>query len=112
MFFLNHNGRDGAVSTLQSVRMDGADLRDHLRFRRSDDAVVSSDGANVAYVEGARVYVRPLEASPSEKPPIAERGTGPDASSIVSPEGGLFPRWRDAARLAIGALQAAADVRS
>jgi hypothetical protein len=84
---------------LESVRLDGTDRRAHLRFRVSDDAAVSPDGAYVAYVEGAQVYVRPLETTTPPTAPFAERGKDPKASALVSPEGGLFPRWRDARRV-------------
>ena len=99
IFFLNQQPRQGTASTLESVRLDGSDRREHLRFRVSDDAAVSPDGAYVAYVEGARVYVRPLESPAPSAVPIAARADGPAASSLASPESGLFPRWRDARRL-------------
>ena len=99
VFFLDQRPRDRAVSTLESVRMDGSDRREHLRFRLSDDAAVSPDGAYVAYVEGAQVYLRPLEREIPSTVPFANSGPGPDASVLVSSEGGLFPRWRDARRL-------------
>src|SRR5262249_37399413 len=60
----------------------------------ADDAAVSPDGARVAYVEGGLVHVRALEGEvPSPVP------TGAGDVPVVSPEGGLFPRWRDARTL-------------
>jgi Tol biopolymer transport system component len=99
VFFLNQRRRDRAASTLESVRLDGTDRRQHLGFTVSDDVNVSTDGAYAAYVEGAQVYLRPLEKTVPSTLPLAEHGDRPDASVRVSTEGGLFPRWRDARRL-------------
>ena len=96
VYFLNQRRREGAGSTLESVRMDGSDRREHLRFQSSDDVAVSPDAGMVAYVEGGLVHVRALERDPPSTVPTAavEAGQHP-----VSPEGGLFPRWRDARTL-------------
>src|SRR4029453_12802402 len=65
------------------------------RFRVADDAAVSPDAERVAYVEGGLVHVRALEKDPPSPVPTAAS----DAFPPVSPEGGLFPRWRDARTL-------------
>jgi hypothetical protein len=99
VFFLDQRPREAALSTLTSVRLDGTDRREHLRFPVSDDAAVSPDGKFVAYIEGAQVYVRPLEAATASPPPLAERSGLTTMSIRASSEGGLFPRWRDSRRL-------------
>ena len=99
VFFLNQQPRDRAASTLESVRLDGTDRRQHLRFRVSDDAVVSPDGAHVAYVEGAQLYVRPLESTVPSTVPVADAKAPGQKSEAVSTVGGLFPHWRDARRV-------------
>ncbi len=96
VYFLDQRRRGDAASTLESVRLDGSDRREHLRFRSSDDAAVSPDGRWAAYVEGGLVRVRALEAEPPATVPTAA-SAAEDGS--VSPDGGLFPRWRDARRL-------------
>jgi Tol biopolymer transport system component len=96
VYFLDQRPRDGHGSTLESVRFDGSDRREHLRFRASDDAVVSPDGAMVAWVEGGRIHLRALEREPASPVPTAVSTADP---STVSPDGGLFPLWRDARRL-------------
>lgn len=96
VYFLDQRPRDGHASTLESARLDGSDRREHLRFRSSDDAVVSPDGARVAYVEGGMVHVRTLEPEAAPSLPTAVSEADPKR---ISPDGGLFPRWRDARRL-------------
>ena len=95
VYFLDQRRRESAASTLESIRLDGSDRREHLRFRASDDAAVSPDGAMVAYVEGGLIRIRALEREPSTIP----TATGEAGQAIVSPEGGLFPRWHDARTL-------------
>ncbi len=97
VYFLNQRRRERAASTLESVLMAGGDRREHLRFRSSDDAVVSPDGARVAYVEGALIQIKVLGGKvPAAVPGPDSAGT---LSASVSPEGGLFPHWRDSRRL-------------
>jgi Tol biopolymer transport system component len=91
VYFLNQAAQEGAISALESVRLDGSDRRQHMRFRASDDAAVSPDGTMVAYVDGALIRVAPLpDPSTSASPPQPADNAPP----AVSPEGGLFPRWR------------------
>ena len=99
VFYLNQRRREAAASTLESVALDGTDRREHLRFALSDDAVVSPDGAQVAYVAAGQVYVRPLEPAAPSPVPVAEETARPAKAAVVSIDGGLFPRWRDARRL-------------
>jgi hypothetical protein len=96
VYFLDQRPGDGYANTLASVRLDGGDRREHLRFRSSDDAVVSPDAARVAYVEGGSVHVRMLEQEPATPVPTALFEEDPNR---ISPIGGLFPRWRDARTL-------------
>jgi Tol biopolymer transport system component len=98
-FFLNQRPRERAAWTLESVRLDGTDRREHLRFRVSDDVAVSPDAAYAAYVEGGQVYVRSLEKVTPSPVPSADRQDATNPSVRVSSEGGLFPRWRDTRRL-------------
>jgi Tol biopolymer transport system component len=97
VYFLNQRRRERAASTLESVLLDGTDRREHLRFRSTDDATISPDGKSVAYVEGAMIHVERLE--PAASSPIPTAGQAPAGSAAVSPEGGLFPRWRDPRRV-------------
>jgi Tol biopolymer transport system component len=99
VFVLNQRRIEGAQSTLESVRLDGTGRQEHLRFRASDDVAVSPDAAYVAYVEGGQIYVRSLERQIPSPVPVAQRHGNSSASFLVSPEGGLFPRWPDSKRL-------------
>ena len=95
VYFVNQRRRERSPSLLESVRLDGSDRREHIRFRSADDAVVSADGSRVAFVEGALVHVAQLP--PGTTAPATELAIA--KSLMASPEGGLYPRWRSARQL-------------
>jgi Tol biopolymer transport system component len=96
VYFLNRSTQQGAATILESVTLDGSDRRNHAHFRTSDDAAVSPDGTMIAFVHGGQIHLRPLGSGA----PAAEAKPEPaDSVPSISPDGGLFPRWRSAGRL-------------
>lgn len=86
-------GGPGKVD-LVSVRLDGTDKRQHLRFVQSEDAVPSPDGAWVAYVSRDDVYVTAMPRA--GKDPVEIDG---EKSAVpvyrLSTEGGGYVGWAD-----------------
>ncbi len=98
-------GEDGDARTdLRSVRLDGLDKRTHSTLPYADEAVLSPDGNWLAFEEGDNVYLtavppngiggKPLELEREEKPVWT--------ITPLSHEGGNFPRWVTATKLAFG----------
>lgn len=105
VFFAEDRDLDGPGSVaLVSVLPDGTDERVHLLFRYADEVAPSPDGRWVAFQEGDNVYVAPfpLEGAGQGSPHIVEHEGGPLPVRRLTVEGGMFPRWRDAATLEYG----------
>jgi Tol biopolymer transport system component len=90
----------GNSMVLVSHRPDGSDRREHIALPNADEIAPSPDGQWIAFQEGDNVFLAALPWL----------GTGGDAITLdkrrgalpvrqLSLEGGLFPRWRDAATL-------------
>ncbi|HEV8699665.1 MAG TPA: amidohydrolase family protein [Candidatus Polarisedimenticolia bacterium] len=86
-------GGDAKVD-LVSVRLDGTDKKQHLRFVQAEDAVPSPDGAWVAYVSRDDVYVAAMPRA--GKDPV-EIGGEKSAVPVyrLSTEGGGYVGWAD-----------------
>jgi imidazolonepropionase-like amidohydrolase len=96
-------GPGGLSGTLVSVRPDGLDRREHLSFPYADEIVPSPDGRWVAFQESDNVYLTALPAfGTAGKPVRIERARARLPVTKLSREGGLFPRWRDAATIEFG----------
>ncbi|HXV62762.1 MAG TPA: amidohydrolase family protein [Vicinamibacteria bacterium] len=96
-------GNEIPFTLLVSVRPDGTDRREHLKFHFADEIVPSPDGKRVAFQEGDNVYVAAFPYNVSGKLPIEiDKRKGSVPVTQVSLEGGLYPRWLDANQLEYG----------
>lgn len=87
-----------AVPSLDTPRV-------HARFDFADEAVISPDGSQVAFLEGDNVYLSPFPyRQASANPILISKGKGKGKLPVkqLSNTGGLFPNWRDAATLEYG----------
>lgn len=98
------NRESGNLVALVSVKADGTDQRVHLTFPFADEIAPSPDGRWVAFQEGDNVYVTafPVFGVGAADPPHIEKKRGRFAVRALTAEGGMFPRWRDAATLEYG----------
>jgi Tol biopolymer transport system component len=90
-------------TVLVSVKPDGSDRREHIALPNADEIVASPDGKWFAFEEGDNVFVAPLpwQGAGSEVITLNKR-RGSVPVQQASLEGGLFPRWRNAATLEFG----------
>jgi Tol biopolymer transport system component len=85
---------------LVSIRPDGGDRREHMKFPYADEVVVSPDGAHAAFQEGDNVYLTAFPYRGAGKDPIEiDKRKGALPVTQLSREGGLFPRFVDSHRL-------------
>ncbi len=91
---------DVPFTLLVSVRPDGTDRREHLKFPFADEVVASPDGTHVAFQEGDNVYLTAFPYGGAGKDPIEiDKRKGALPVTQLSREGGLFPRFLDSHRL-------------
>jgi Tol biopolymer transport system component/imidazolonepropionase-like amidohydrolase len=84
-------------SVLVSVKLDGTDRRQHLRWARAEEAAVSPDGRWVVYNELHNAYVVPLPQTPGQEPvDVAPDGALPVAQ--LTDAGGEWVGWADEGR--------------
>jgi imidazolonepropionase-like amidohydrolase len=85
---------DPPTTLLQSVKLDGTDLRSHLRFARAQEVAISPDGRHVAFVEDHDAWLTVLPAKPGD--PI-EMGAENPALPLarLSNEGGEWVGFSD-----------------
>ena len=101
-------GPDGRIhfvagGTVVSVAADGTGRREHVRLPPVWEAVVSPDGARVAFVTVGDVFIAPLPPARSpEAVPAISRVGGSLPVTRVTTDGGLFPRWRSKEVLEFG----------
>jgi Tol biopolymer transport system component len=96
-------GREIPFTLLVSVRPDGTDRREHLKFPDADDVVPSPDGKRVAFQEGDNVYVTAFPYGGAGKEPIEiDKRKGAFPVTQVSRLGGLYPRWLDTETIEYG----------
>ena len=89
------------VSVSTTASMDG--VRVHAKFQYTDEAVISPDGSNIAFLSGDNVYVSPFPYNSSANSPIfisKEKGKLPVKQ--LSTTGGLYPNFRDGNTLEFG----------
>lgn len=101
----SEKGEAGEIpfTLLVSIRPDGGDRREHLKFPYADEIVASPDGAHVAFQEGDNVYLVAFPYGGAGKDPIEiDKRKGALPVTQLSREGGLFPRFVDSHRLEYG----------
>ena len=92
-----------AEGTVVSVRVDGADRREHVTLPPTVEAVVSPDGARVAFVTVGDIFVAPIPpARTVDAVPAISRTGGSLPVTRLTQAGGLFPRWRSDSVLEFG----------
>jgi Tol biopolymer transport system component len=98
IFFTEDRKKDRSRRVLVSMRLDGTDKKDHMRFLAGDEAVVSPDGKHVAIIRSDNVHVAVL-------PPFASTlidldfkgGTLPVAK--ITQDGADYVNWLDSKTL-------------
>jgi hypothetical protein len=91
------------VTDLVSVDRNGGDRRVHAVFRNADEVAPSPDGRWLAWEEGDEVFVHPFPQPGADgKPPLLDYEAEGFAGRRLTADGGLSPRWLDAATLGIG----------
>lgn len=86
---------DSVRSVLVSVAADGSDRREVLAFPYADEIVVSPDGRLAAFNEGDNVYWVPIPPlGNATQPIVVAKKNGALPVTIVTAQGGLYPRWR------------------
>jgi Tol biopolymer transport system component/imidazolonepropionase-like amidohydrolase len=92
-----------SVAEFFSVRPDGSDRRLHAKFANATDGELSPDGSHIAYEEGDKIYMAPIPLNATGEQAVSLDKKMPALPvKVVSPEGGLFPHWRDAQTLEYG----------
>jgi Tol biopolymer transport system component/imidazolonepropionase-like amidohydrolase len=80
-----------------SVKLDGTDRRNHLRFKYAEEVVPSPDGRWVAFSELHNAYVAPLPETGTQTVDVElEKGALPVGQ--LSREGGEWMGWADRGR--------------
>ena len=82
-------------AVLVSVKLDGTDRREHLRWAKAEEAVVSPDGRWVAYNEDHNAWVTALPLK-QEAVDVAAEGALPVAQ--LTDAGGEWLGWADGGR--------------
>jgi Tol biopolymer transport system component len=82
---------------LVSVQLDGTDRREHLRFAKAEEAVVSPDGRWVAFSEAHDAYVTAMPPLGGKSIDVSP-GDGPLPVVKLSDEGGEWMSWAEAGR--------------
>jgi Tol biopolymer transport system component/imidazolonepropionase-like amidohydrolase len=82
-------------AVLVSVRLDGTDRREHLRWPKAQEAMVSPDGRWVAYVEQHNAWVTALPEK-NDVVDVAAEGALPAAQ--LTDDGGEWIGWADGGR--------------
>ena len=86
---------DDPKADLVSVRLDGSDLKRHLRFPAIEDLVPSPDGQWVAFTLRDNAYITPLPAIVPKEPPEVTLKEGPIPVYRLSDDAGSYVRWAD-----------------
>ena len=109
IYFTEHRTEKGGglapktVTDLVSVQMDGSDRRVHATFPHATIVQVSPNGQQVAYQEGDNVYFAPLPLNVTGQEGITlDRKKPVITIKAASLDGGMYPRWRDAATFEYG----------
>jgi Tol biopolymer transport system component/imidazolonepropionase-like amidohydrolase len=87
---------DVPKTVLVSVQLDGTDRREHLRFAKAEEAVVSPDGRWVAYSEQNDAYVTAMPAMGAK--PIEVSADGALPVGRLTDSGGEWMNWADGGR--------------
>jgi Tol biopolymer transport system component/imidazolonepropionase-like amidohydrolase len=86
---------DDPKADLVSVRLDGSDLKRHLRFPPVEDLVPSPDGQWVAFTLRDNAYVTPLPGLLTKEPAEVTLKEGPVPVYRLSDDAGGYVRWAD-----------------
>lgn len=85
-----------ARTEIVSIDLEGRDRRVLATLAYADEAAVSPDGKWLAFEEGDNIFVTPLVMTGTGATPLRiDKRKGRFPVTIVSTEGGAFPRWRD-----------------
>jgi Tol biopolymer transport system component/imidazolonepropionase-like amidohydrolase len=79
---------------LASVKLDGTDRRNHLRFKYAEEVALSPDGRHVAFSELHNAYVAPLPETGASTVDV-ETGGGALPVGQLTREGGEWMGWAD-----------------
>jgi Tol biopolymer transport system component len=110
IYFTEHRVEKGegpfgakTVTDLVSIQQNGSDRRVHVTLPNATLVQVSPNGQLVTYQEGDNVYVAPLPLDVTGQEAIRlDRKTPVFTIKPASLDGGMYPRWRDAATLEYG----------
>lgn len=86
-------------TTLYSVRLDGTDLKDHLRFTAFDEIVPSPDGRHVAFVRREQVWLGVLPEFASEAIDLNFESPAIPLRRLTT-QGGNYATWQNDSTLA------------
>ena len=86
---------DPAKTVLVSVRLDGTDKKQHLRFTAVDEVVPSPDGSQAALVKSDNVWVVALPPFPTTVADITFDSPALPVKQLTT-EGGSYIGWQDA----------------
>ncbi len=84
-------------SMLVSVRLDGTDRREHLRWAKAEEALPSPDGRWVAFTEQHEVYVTALPTYAGQEA-VDVAADGPLPVAQLTDTGGAWVAWADKGR--------------
>ncbi len=110
IYFTEHRSERGqgpfdgkSITDFVSVQMDGSDRRVHASFPHATIVQISPNGQQLAYQEGDNVYVAPLPLNVTGQEAIRLDRSAPTFTiKAASLDGGMYPRWRDAATIEYG----------
>ncbi len=81
-------------TVLHSVKLDGTDLRSHLRFERAEEVVISPDARHVAFVQDHDAWLSVLPEKPGDPIDVAAENS-PLPLARLSNEGGEWVGFSD-----------------
>jgi Tol biopolymer transport system component/imidazolonepropionase-like amidohydrolase len=87
--------RDDPKADLVSVRLDGTDLKHHLRFPEIEDLVPSPDEQWVAFTLNDNVFVTPLPGVLTKEPAEVSLKESSVPVYRLSNDAGAYVRWAD-----------------
>jgi Tol biopolymer transport system component len=97
------------TAQLESVSLNdtGEAPRVHASFAYSDEAAISPDGSQLAFLEGDNIYLTPFPyGRTAKKSPFIRTGKGSKLPvKQLTKTGGLYPNWRDGNVLEYGSAK-------